>query len=460
VGLALSLNLGAPKAWAKTGDFQKILTSSSISKDQLGLYIVKDQKAVFENRAQQKMVPASLSKLLTAITVLKKFAPEQRFTTELKSDAKIKDGVLDGELCIRGNGDSTFISEQMWVLVNNFTRNKIRKINGPLVVDSTNFDDKYFDDSREDIRVDRAYDSPVSGLPFNWNAVNVYVRPNGKGALIVADPSDGYFEIVNKVRLTSGSRAEITVSKEPLKHGEKLIVSGTIGRDSTEVVKYASISYPDLWVGKNLISFLKDRGIEFDNQKIVSKKCSDSAPTLAIAKGWTVNEILDGMLKYSNNFLAESFTKQLAVDAGAGSGNIAKGVEVIRDTLEKEYGLSKKDYDFVNPSGFTNKNKISAQALGNLLWSAYKDFTVSSYLLSDLATPLSEGTLSKRMKGLDKPRLVHAKTGLLAGVVGLAGYAADTKGEVYSFVFIYNGSGKEDQARDLFDRMAMEITKL
>ena len=124
------------------------------------------------------------------------------------------------------------------------------------------------------------------------------------------------------------------------------------------------------------------------------------------------------------------------------------------------YKLKKENYDFFSPSGFSNRNKITPRDLGLLMSKAYNDFQISSYLLSSMAAPQSEGTLSKRMTSLREPKLVRGKTGLLSGVTGLAGYASNSKGEVFTFVLIYNGSGKEAQARDLFDRMAVEITKL
>src|SRR5690606_6406347 len=139
--------------------------------------VVKGETILFENKSKTKFVPASLSKIITAIATLKVFKPDLRLSTELRASAPIQGGVLTGPLYIKGNGDPSFISEQMWVLVNNFVRSKIKKIEGPITVDSSVFDDKHFDSSRQNVRVDRAYDSPVSGLSFNWNTVNVYIRP-------------------------------------------------------------------------------------------------------------------------------------------------------------------------------------------------------------------------------------------------------------------------------------------
>lgn len=451
--------LSEGRAKAKNS-FEKILSTSSVPENQVGAYILKDKEIIFQNRAEQKMTPASLSKLLTAIAALNAFAPDDRMQTDLLSSAEIKNNFLGGELCIKGNGDPSFISEQMWVLVNNLTRTGVTKIKGPLWIDSSIFDTEYFDESREKNRVDRAYDSPVSGLPFNWNTVNVYIRPTHSETQITVDPESDYFNVINKVKVVSGKKVDLIINKKKTERGESLVVSGTIGARVPEVVKYASVTYPDLWVGRNLISFLRQRGITIENMDVQSKKCLDKMNVLASSKGWTYQQILDGMLKFSNNFLAESVTKNISVKYGSKPGSILGGIKEIKQILQSKYRFSPNEYTFISPSGFSTQNKISAQKMTELLSSAYKDFNVSSYLLSELATPQGEGTLSKRIKDLESSRWIRAKTGLLSGVVGLAGYAANSKGEVYSFAFMYNGSGKEERARELFDRLAFEITKL
>ena len=65
----------------------------------------------------------------------------------------------------------------MWFLVNEFTRSQVNKITKDIVVDDTLFDNVRYDNSRESKRVDRAYDSPIGAMSFNWNAVNVFIRP-------------------------------------------------------------------------------------------------------------------------------------------------------------------------------------------------------------------------------------------------------------------------------------------
>ncbi len=91
------LFLSEGRAKAKNS-FEKILSTSSVPENQVGAYILKDKEIIFQNRAEQKMTPASLSKLLTAIAALNAFAPDDRMQTDLLSSAEVKNNFLDGEL--------------------------------------------------------------------------------------------------------------------------------------------------------------------------------------------------------------------------------------------------------------------------------------------------------------------------------------------------------------------------
>lgn len=158
----------------------KIIQKSGISTDQLSIYIAGGEGSpitVSSINGEKKMIPASVTKLVTAAAVLKAFPPGTKFKTSLWSSAKIEDGVMKGDLYLRGGGDPSFVSENLWYLVNAFLRNDVRKIEGNIVVDDSLFDSVRFDSSRQKERVDRAYDAPTGAMSFNWNSVNVFVRP-------------------------------------------------------------------------------------------------------------------------------------------------------------------------------------------------------------------------------------------------------------------------------------------
>lgn len=438
-------------------NLEGIINKSGIPKSTLGIYVGTASAPVFTLNPKQKFVPASLSKILTGIAAFKVFGSGHRFKTQLFVEGSVEDQTLKGKLYLKGGGDPSLVSENMWVLVNNFLRNDIRRIDGSIVIDNSAFDDAFIDASREEARVDRAYDSPVSAAPFNWNTVGIFVRPGkkeGAEVKVFMDPWNSYFKIKNKAKTSSGSGQDIWVTRT----GRDIIVTGKMGVGYNEKVFYKNIDDPIQWVGTGLVDFLSQRGIEVTGKKIESGKVPTSARIVAEAPGWSVDELINGMLRFSNNFIAEMLTKNIALANGSTQGTINAGVQAIKKAMI-EYGLGEKDYDFTNPSGLTRENKMTAEQLAMVLESAKKDFWVNGGFMNALPFPSGEGSLSKRMPALDGKRWIRAKTGLLTGVVGLAGYIGQKNSDPITFVFIYNGNGKEDKARDLFDRLAMEMVK-
>lgn len=183
---------------AMAAKMKKTIASSRFNSEDLGIYVADGGggQKVFGLNETKMMLPASLSKIVTAGAALKYFSQGHKFETTLciAKDAKIdrKNGVLKGSLYLHGGGDPSFVSEKMWFLVNEFIRQDIVEIQGDIVVDDSLFDKERFSEERQSKRVDRAYDAPVGAMSFNWNSVNVYVQPGlstGAPAIVKIDPS-------------------------------------------------------------------------------------------------------------------------------------------------------------------------------------------------------------------------------------------------------------------------------
>ncbi|MBX2987535.1 MAG: D-alanyl-D-alanine carboxypeptidase/D-alanyl-D-alanine-endopeptidase [Bdellovibrionaceae bacterium] len=421
--------------------------SSGVPASEFTLYVASAESepaVVLDVNARKALIPASVTKLITASAVLDAFPPGTRFKTTLWSDGK--------NLYLKGGGDPSFVSENMWFLVNHFTRAGIKRIEGDIVVDDGLFDPVRFDGSREDARVDRAYDAPVGAMSFNWNSVNVYVRPGkaGEPASVFLDPQNDYTKLVNRTKTSKGSGQNISVERKKGgdESGDTLVVSGTIGADRDEHVVYKNITKPDLWAGENLKAFLAQRGITVAG-RIRAGAVPPAARQVAESESKAVELILADMNKFSNNYVAEMLTKNLA-SSKEKPARLSTGVEMINQHLRK-LELPEKEYVILNPSGLTRDNRMSAFALWKVLHHLRNDFRVQPELLTSLPIAGVDGTLKKRMKGSKAERWVRAKTGLLTGVTALAGYAGREDGRVYTFVFIHNGSRDESKVRRLFD---------
>lgn len=451
--------------WADSqgNEIQKIIDKSGIASKNFSIHIAGGEGkpvVVKDINGSKIFIPASVTKLVTAAAALKAFPPGTKLKTQLLSAAKIDDLSLKGDLILKGGGDPSFVSESMWFLVNSFTRTGVKVIEGDVVVDDTLFDSIRYDQSRQKERVDRAYDAPTGAMSFNWNSVNIFVRPGKKAgdpAFVFVDPENEYIKLKSKAVTTSGGAASIAADRDTDKNGagDTLVVTGKIPLSSKELVIYKNVTQPDLWAGYNLKSFLSQRGISVRG-KVRSGVLPNNSQLLAETESKPIEIILADMNKFSNNYVAEMLTKNISA-ASSRPGTLEKGMRALNDYM-KSLGVSNEEYFLQNPSGLTRDNKMSAQALWRVLNDMKFQFQYSPEFMTSLPIAGIDGTLKNRMKATSGERWVRAKTGYLDGVISLAGYAGRKDGTVIPFVFIFNGSADESKVRLLFDKIAISLT--
>jgi D-alanyl-D-alanine carboxypeptidase/D-alanyl-D-alanine-endopeptidase (penicillin-binding protein 4) len=96
---------------------------------------------LYAARADLARVPASTEKLYTTATALGRFGPSARLSTELLASGTIDaNGLLSGDLILRGGGDPTFSSEDIDSLGRAVQRAGIEKVSGGVVGDESRFD--------------------------------------------------------------------------------------------------------------------------------------------------------------------------------------------------------------------------------------------------------------------------------------------------------------------------------
>lgn len=439
---------------------KNIIKKHRFNENTLGLYVEDEGKEIFNLNGAKMMVPASLTKIVTGAAVLNNLPLNKKFETTILIKNSIKEGLLAGDLCLKGGGDPSFVSEKMWYLVNELTRTGLKNIAGDLLVDATRFDDELYDVGRDSMRVDRAFDAPVTAASFNWNSVNIFIRPGssaGAPAVVTLDPVSEYLELENKVKTTSKSGVKnLEASRVKVGDHDKIIVTGTISLDAKEAVIYKSISNPNLWIGMHLKEFLRQRGIGLQG-KIKIGGCENSWTVIAAAPSKNLNEITSDMLKFSNNFVAEMLAKNLAAEVGKHPAKMKDGIEQIKQYMDG-LGFERKDYILENVSGLTRDNRFSAKQLALVLNTIKNDFLLFPEFASGLPIAGIDGTLKNRMKNKSEQSLVRAKTGYLDGVVGLAGYVGRKNKSPLIFVFMFNGDYQQGMAaRPLFDELINQL---
>ena len=436
-GTELKTQVESKKPICLEQELKKVVLSSR----RVGVIVANSHKILYEQNADKSFIPASLVKIFTASALLELLSPSLKFSTRFQAKDKIVDSVLKGDLYLKGGGDPTFVSESLWNLVNNLVRTGVKQVQGNLVVD-----DSLFDKQRRGPRLSVkgshiGYDSPVGALSFNWNIANLYFRPQKKGALQVnVDPSSAYFVSVdNRTQTGKGKiKNEIFIQRREHKKQkrESLTITGSLPSTYPEVLIYRNILYPAIWTGYNTKEFLKQRGIRVEGgvqRGFVPK----TATVLAEWKGRPLVEQVRLMMKFSNNFMVEMLLKNMVVELKQKKGNLKEGISILKKHI-RSLGVLDKEYRLVQASGLSRENKVRPRALWKVLkyWLHHPlqpEFE-SAFPLSGL-----DGTLKRQFKNSALKGRIHAKTGSLNGVSGLAGYVVPSNGKKRIFVLLFNG---------------------
>ena len=181
------------------------------------------------------------------------------------------------------------------------------------------------------------------------------------------------------------------------------------------------------------------------------------ATTLATVESATLLEQLHYMEKHSDNFMAETFGRLVAIQRGA-AGGYQEATEQVSAAV-KELGVNVDGLVMRDTSGLAATNRVSPATLAGLLAHAE---TSPRADLRELAGLLpvsgSTGTLAGRLGATDTKGLVRAKTGTLAAVVSLSGYATTKDGRLLSFSVMASGvQGAIAEARAAVDTVAATL---
>jgi serine-type D-Ala-D-Ala carboxypeptidase/endopeptidase (penicillin-binding protein 4) len=463
--LSLALFTGAAWSLEGTDDLVESVENSGISESDLSLLAVegtgRNAKVLLSLNPNKALIPASVTKLVTAAAALREFPPGTRFETRLLANGEQNGKILNGDLVLKGGGDPSFKPATLAELVTRLARSGIREIRGDLLVDDSYFDSVRVDASRSDTeRVDKAYDAPVGAMSFNWNTVAVYVRPAqhaGQPAQVVVEPASDYIRIRGEVKTGVGrGRPRVGVRRiaDPSHPGDTIEVNGFIGQQVEEVMAYKNITQPDLFSGENLRQELRRQGISVSG-RVRRGTAAFGARTLASVQGDTVQEIIVEMNKASNNFVAEMLAKNLSAHSQP-PGNLERGMAIIREYM-RSLGLSELEYTLVNPSGLTRDNKLSARALVRVLQDMGGNFQYAPEFMASLPIAGVDGTLRRRLRNTPAERFIRTNTGDGNTSTLLSPPPPHRNGRIVTFAFLYNGKAAPYLVRKLYDDLCEEL---
>lgn len=430
----------------------------------LGIKIISldDGKVVFERNAARHFVPASTMKLVTLAAALHYLGPSYRFETALFTDA------LDGEskntagatiknIYLQGSGDPSLMDHDLMELASELKQRGVKHVSGTIYVDDQIFDDVLW--SRGAMWDDRSrgFSAPICGLNFNYNRLLIKTVPGnrvGAKAFSIVKPHTSYIEVFGDA-LTRGETAShklnyVVVNEknqsrdwpsstsDGLRRGDKVIVSGSIGKSSKPAYGLLAVNDPAIFAGTYLKDILETYGIKVEGN-VARGKTPASARKLAVYQSRSLAEALIDFTKISNNIANDALVKAIAANASIKPATFSAGLKLIGDFLTDHVGINAASLIAADGAGASRYNLITPEQMVKLLSYAAKHFRMGPEFMAALPIGGEDGTLGGRMGAPNQRGQIRAKTGSLTGISALAGYLTGEDGNRYAFAIMVNG---------------------
>ncbi len=404
----------------------------------VGLRVIEAHsgRVIFGRAPMTLMDPASNQKVLATTTALVRLGSDWTFRTEVYGAPPDDDGVVEGDLYLRGSGDPTLGARELDELANKLAARGVKRVTGGIIADPRRIGD----------------DGPVTvdeqrpQLTINRGLVVVRVHPSeaGEAPAVVLDPppppgqigvaSD--FVVVNQARTLDGRQRKLAIEVNATRGTLRIGVTGRIGTDSPGVLYRRRLPDAPLTTAIFFRAALSAAGISVGERAMLGA-LGPSTDLLVAHSSQPLSVMLRKINKDSDNYEAERLLEAVGAEVLGGAATTDKGVAVLRDVIS-EFGLDPRSYLSKNGSGLGHANRISARAMTDLLRALYLDPRVGPELLQSLSVGGVDGTTRNRFRGLPVARHVRAKTGTLNGKSCLSGLVGDGD-DVMAFSIMVQG---------------------
>ncbi len=442
----LEKQIESPKKRKIRRQINLILKDTAIKGASVGIYArnLETGKVLYRRHADKLFIPASTNKIITGAAALSILGPKYHFKTGLLADQRINaEGVLEGNLYIRGAGDPSLTVEEVWLLAHQTAGTGLKHVTGNIVGDDSFFEPVLYYDSWG-FEKPRSWAAPMSALSFNWNKVQAYVSPGAKAgdpAHVTLNPESDYFTLKNYVKTCTKCRSILSMRLDK----QNVTVSGKIHLNAQPMVTFSSVEDPLPVAVYALKKMLEREGVKIDGQAVAGQT-PVKAHRLLQHESRELSQIIRYLFRYSNNLTAENIFKTMGAFVYEGQATREKGCKAALEFM-KDNKLFQSGVVVDDGSGISRNNRQSPRSMVKTLMHVADTPEIYAEFLEALAIGGVDGTLQYRFNGTVLERRVRAKTGYLSGVVTLAGYAWNAEGDPYAFAIFINDPPAETKVR-------------
>ena len=340
--------------------------------------------------------PASLTKLVTTYAALDLLGPAWAWSTPVWLQGTVSDGVLDGNLVIKGTGDPKLVPERLWLMLRRVQQLGVREIRGDIVLDRSAFVVPEQNPADFDGEPLRPYNVRADALLLAYRSVLLSFTPDAaRGvALVGVDPPLAGVHADASVPLSAGPCADWRGElKADFSDPSRLRLAGSFPASCGEKAWPVAYADPRSYNDRMVSALWRDMGGKLSGS-VRDGVAPATAPAFTSVSP-ALSEVVREINKFSNNVMAQQLFLTLASSrATGGPATPAAAREVLRRWLAARLGELPPEVVIDNGSGLSREGRVSAQWLGRLLMSAY-DSGWMPELMSSLPIAGVDGTLRR-----------------------------------------------------------------
>jgi D-alanyl-D-alanine carboxypeptidase/D-alanyl-D-alanine-endopeptidase (penicillin-binding protein 4) len=417
----------------------------------------REGRVLYQRAADDAFQPASTLKLLTGSAALDKLGPDYRLTTEVVAGGPVEDGVLRGELLLRGGGDPFLSAADLAAAADAVAKAGIVRVSSGVAVDDARHERAASLPGWSVDDVPYPYAAPISALSLEQNVVHVTVSPGasaGAPAIVRAGPGTEVGRSIEgcaptvRVRIVPAAVTGPPGAKDTVDFTRErsgcIVVTGTIPAGAQPDMLDAAVVSPAVYAHDVFAAALRARGVVVVQPEPLAAPWpweyrSGTPPSPAARTLWRhdsepLRDLLGELWIPSDNLLAELLLRELGLAQSGAPGTTANGIAVETGWLRALGADTTASLALEDGSGLSAYDRITPRALVAILahdWNGpYREL-----VLDDLPIAGVRGTLKSAFAGTAAERAVFAKTGTLSHVSALAGYAANARHGAVIFAF-------------------------
>ena len=414
-------------------------------------------------RPDHVVPPASVMKLLTTGAALETMGPGYRFPTILEYTGAIENGVLHGDLYIKGSCDPSLGWKGRTAFLDKWLKAireaGIQKIDGAVIADMTMLDGEAQNPNWLCEDAGNYYAPGIFALNYYGNTMNIVLQsgePGSVAKVLKTEPAveDVYF--INHIRCHKITYDGAFVSGLPYSR-ERYLTGAVPSNLGTFGVK-GDLPNPGLLLARHLTNRLREAGITVKRDATYIADYNPLTPPRTVIYthySEPLSEIIKETNVNSNNLYAEALFRYLGTRYTL-PGTIHNSQDLLRDYWRRR-GVTIQNAIIKDGCGLAPQDAVSAKTFVQLLTIMSRSENKEAWLAS-LPVSGQSGTLKSLCPQTELEGRIHAKSGTIAGTKNFAGYIDMPNGDTWVFAILINSApGKAKNVQTVIQQYLLDV---